>query len=219
MNTYLQSTAASLVSYDSDNVEKGVSVKFTHAWMTRDGVPLQVENPLLVLFPAGEISGFRYLRKWEPPPIETIARKPGAELPDPDELNRQIPVETWAIGLDGKPREPWQRYFVLYLLDASTACLYTYANQTIGCRILVTGIEERTRWARALYGDDVMPLVRLADRPFPTKFGERRAPDLQVLGFRRFLEGGLRVVDTSKSALEDAKLPPARDTLHDDIPF
>jgi hypothetical protein len=218
MESYLQTTAASLVNYDSDNVEKGVSLKFTHAWMTRDGVPLQVGN-LLTLFPPGEIPGFRFLRKWEPPPIETIVRKPGVELPDLDELNARIPIEARSIGLDGKPREPWARYYVLYLLDASTACLYTYANCTIGCRILVTGIEERVRWGRALYGDDVMPLVRLTDRPFPTKFGERRAPDLEVLGFRRFVEGGLRIVDQNASALEDVKLPPASQTLRDSNPY
>jgi hypothetical protein len=220
MENYLQSTAASLANFDNDNVEKGVSLKFTHAWMTRGGgVPLQVEKSLLVLYPPGKVEGFRFLRKWEPPPVETIVRKPGAELPDLDELNQQIPTETWGTAIGGGPRTPWERYYLVYLLDVTTACLFNFWNSTVGTRMMVTAIEERTQWARALYGDDVMPLITLTDRAFHTSYGERRAPDFKVLGFRRFVEGGLRIVDQSASALEDVKLPPARDTLRDDIPY
>ena len=220
MTSYLQITTASLANFDNNNVEKGEALKFTHTWATRGGAPVQIEQPLLVLFPPGEVRGFRALRKWEPPPIETIVRKPGVELPDPDELNKEIPTETWGIGLDGKPRPPWAKYYVLYLLDASSARLFTFMNSTLGCRIMVTGIEERTQWARALYGDDVMPLIQLADRPLRTpNRGERPAPDFRVLGFRRFVEGGLRIVDQSASALEDVKLPPASETLRDSNPY
>jgi hypothetical protein len=65
-----------------------------------------------------------------------------------------------------------------------------------------------------------MPLIQLADRPLRTpNRGERPAPDFRVLGFRRFVEGGLRVVDQSASALEDVKLPPASETLRDSNPY
>jgi hypothetical protein len=216
--TLLRSTAA-LVNFYSGDVEKGEVLKFTHTWTTRDGAPLQVGNPLLVLFPTGAVEGFRMLRKWQPSPIKTIVRQPGAELPDPDDLNAQIPREQWEQGLDGNPRPPWSKYFILYLLDTSTASLFTYVNCTIGCRLLVTRIEERTQWARALYGDDVLPMVKLTDRPFPTRYGERRAPELQVLGFRRFTGGGLRIVDQSAQGLEEVQLPPIKETLRDEVPF
>ena len=217
-------TATALTRFGSGgNVERGEVLKFTHRWEVRSGAPLQVENSLLALFPPGTITGFRILRKWEPLPTETIVPDADGKLPDPDELNGRIPSEQWGMGLDGKPRPPWSKYFILYLLDTSTAALYTFMNNTIGSRLAITGIEERTEWGRALFGDDVMPLLKLTDRPFPTKFGERRKPAFDVLGFRRFAEGGvLRIVDQNASAelLRDVgSPPPAKDTLRDDIPF
>jgi hypothetical protein len=223
ITNYLQSTTASMARLDPNNIEKGESLKFTERWATRSGAPLQVEKPLLVLFPPGAITGFRYLRKWEPAPVEAIVPDADGNLPDPDELNKQFPVEQWAIGLDGKPRPPWSKYLLLYLLDTSTAALYNFTNNTIGTRMMISAIEDRTRWGRALFGDDVMPLVKLTDRTLTTKFGDRRAPALDVLGFRRFGDGGvLRIVDqrASPGLLRDVgPPPPAKDMMGDEVPF
>jgi hypothetical protein len=215
--TLLRGTASLVNFFGSGNVDKGEILKFTDRWSLRGGAPLQAKGPLLVIFPEGPVVPFRMLRRWQPT-VETIVPGPGAELPDPDEMNSRIPREEWELDrLTGQPRAPWSKYFILYLLDPTTAALFTYYNNTIGCRMLVTRIEERVQWGRALFGDDAMLLAQLADRPFHTQYGERRAPDLEVLGFRRFAGGGLRVID--QAALEEVRLPPPKDTLGDEIAF
>ena len=40
-----------------------------------------------------------------------ISDKP---LPDPEELNAAIPINEWEIGIDGKPRKPWEHIVVVY---------------------------------------------------------------------------------------------------------
>jgi hypothetical protein len=151
---------------------------------------------------------------------EVIAEVPdGPALPDVDELNAAIPEDEWQTGLAGKPEPPWRQEFVLYALDLDALSVITFANSTIGAMRAVTEIESRWDWARALYGDDVRPLLKLADAPFPTSFGERKRPFFEVTGWRRFRDGALCAVDHNITAIDAPRPRPAAETVNDVIPY
>jgi hypothetical protein len=190
----------------------GIDLKFTHNWERRDQVSLAVENPLLAL------KFGRYLRNWGPP-IETIMQQPDVELPDVDELNSQIPIEQWSLGLDGQPRKPWAKYWLVYLLDVRDATLFNFANMTVGTRTAIVALEDRCAWMSALQGTAVMPLVKLSARPFHTQYGERRAPDFTIIGWRMFRDGVLRIVDHTASNLQTVEPLSVEAGLKDAIPF
>jgi hypothetical protein len=201
-----------LAQIADDHVEKGVTLKFTHTWETRDGAPAPVGAPLLL------VKTTRAVRDWRPP-ITTIMQQPGVELPDVDELNAKIPQEEWQLGLDGQPRPPWVKLFIAYLLNIRDAAFYNFANSTIGARLAVTTLEERRAWMSALQGRDVMPLVKLADRPFPTRFGERRAPDFTITGWRQWKDGVLRITDSEASNLTEVEPIPLGEMMKDEVVF
>src|SRR5262249_55301223 len=127
----------------------------TNGWTDRDG--LRPPEILLVL------ACTEALQRWKnKQPLETITAKP---LPEIDALNASIPMQEWEPGLDGKPKPPWVRQFVVYLIDAATAGFYTYLNSTIGARIAWDHLRERVITMRALRGTRVVPLVKLGFRP------------------------------------------------------
>ena len=67
-------------------------------------------------------------------------------LPDIDELNAKIPEEEWETGLDGKPRPPWQKQYIVYLVDPTDAGIYTYINGTFGARIAFDRLKIKGRF-------------------------------------------------------------------------
>ncbi len=121
------------------------------------------------------------LQHWEDGnPVETIVRTPDKPLPDLDTLNAQIPQEQWEAGIDGKPRPPWVRQHVVYLLDPTDGSLFTYINSTVGAAIAVKNLKERVKMMQALRGLGVVPVVTLGTRPMTTKFGRKIRPEFTV---------------------------------------
>ena len=123
-------------------------------WGTRDGSPLP--EALLAL------STTRVLQKWQNNlPVETIVKEAGKELPDAKELNAKIPEDTWEKGISG-PRPPWQKQYVVYLLNPLDAATYTFLNSTSGAGIAMERLEERVRTMRMLRDNSsVLPIVEL----------------------------------------------------------
>jgi hypothetical protein len=173
-----------------------------------------------------------FLQHWEGgKPVETVLPENGM-LPDVDELNAQIPRERWEPGLNGEPRAPWQVQYAAYLLDPLGG-IFTYINSTYGAQMAVEQLEEKTQRVRALRGAAVVPLVELAIKVMPTKFGDKPRPDFKVLDWR-----DLSQPQTQPKALE-APAPAAavttpkpvelpgkavkpistREEFNDDIPF
>jgi hypothetical protein len=85
-------------------------------------------------------------------------------LPDAKELNNQIPQAEWGLGLDGKPRAPWQFNWVVYLFDPDLGETYTYLNSTTGASIAVERLDDRLKMTQRLRGK-VLPIVKLDSRP------------------------------------------------------
>ena len=105
-------------------------------------------------------------------------------MPDIDELNAKIPENEWELGLNAKPRPPWQLNWVVYLLNPETADTYTFLNSTAGARIAVERLEDKFHWMRRMRGPGVVPIVRLDSRPMKTNFGQKMRPEFTILEWR-----------------------------------
>jgi hypothetical protein len=182
-------------------------------WQRHDGVPLRQDAQYLGL------ATRRALQRFVNRVPEVITAETNETLPDADELNAQIPKEEWPVGLAGQAEGPWKREFITYMIDIFDLTILTSSNHTVGMMRAVTDLEERWEWARALYGTDVMPLFKLEEAPFPTSYGERKRPVFKLVGWRRFTDGALRIVDQNAIALDTMKPKPASEVLCDSNPY
>ena len=167
-----------------DRVMRGTIARWASStgWVDRDGLPLP--ETMLVI---GYIT---VLRRWKDKRPEYISEHP---LPDPDELNAAIPVAEWEIGLDGKPRRPWNLTYVVYLVDLKTGALYTYAHDTYGAMQAYNALEEQIAVMRMLRGEHVFPIVHLEKRPWKSQtYGMQMRPHFQVVDWRA--SGGTPVI-------------------------
>jgi hypothetical protein len=141
-------------------------------WIDRDGLPLP-ETMLVIGFTT-------VLRRWQNNRPEYKTDQP---LPNPDDLNKAIPVEEWATGIDGKPRKPWAYCYVVYLVDLDKAALFTYAHDTFGAMLGYNNLEERIAVMRVLRGEYVYPIVHLEKRPWRSQtFGMQMRPHFEPTG-------------------------------------
>ncbi len=141
-------------------------------------------------------------------PIETVVKQAGKSLPDVDALNAKVPQSQWEDGIDGEPRPPWQRQEIVYFLDELTAEKFTFASGTIGARIAIANLKDRVCCMRALRGENVVPVVELANKPMKTRFGGKLRPDLKIVAW---LELGVGLTSEARPPqIEHAK--PARST-------
>jgi hypothetical protein len=169
----------------------------TQHWHDRDGVAMP--SPLLA-FSVDDL-----LRRWsaEKTP-DYIIEKP---LPDPAVLNAAIPKSEWLVGIDGKPRPPWE-YTVAVYLAAQTGEIFTYLSSTIGGRMAFDQLREAVIVTRALRGERVIALVELDERPFKTNFGMRTRPHFRIIDYRTPGGGGGQQI-TSGSSTPQVTGPPA----------
>jgi hypothetical protein len=144
----------------------------TQHWQDRDG--LAPPEQLLVIR-VNEV-----LQKWKDGKPEVIDTKP---LPDENGLNAAIPVEEWEEGMDGRPQPPWKHTMVLYAIDARTGSFYTFASSTIGAHMAVDHLRESVEGKRILSRAQVMPVIKLTERPMKTKFGMKTRPHFDIVGW------------------------------------
>jgi hypothetical protein len=196
-----------------DRLIQGIIARWDaeRGWHDRDGLPLP--SPMIVLGTTQAIQRFR-----DKQCIKTITTKP---LPDVDELNAAVPKTEWELGLSGQPREPYQLFFVVYLLNPIDAQVYTYLNSTTGAEIAVERLASKIRNMRLLRGAPVSPVVTLGEAPMKTSFGLKSRPDFvitdwQVLGGTPDIQGPqapLQISDSSKEPVapeQPAEPEPAR---------
>jgi hypothetical protein len=144
-----------------------------HGWVDRDGI--DAPSPVLVL-------GTReFLRRWKGNVATDITELP---LPDPEELNAEIPVSEWELGVDGKPRPPWAHTVEVCLFNPATAEKYTFASATAGAHIAFDLLNESVHTMRMLRGTRCVPLVNLTARPMKTKFKMSERPHFEIIGWR-----------------------------------
>lgn len=215
-----QLTSATSAAVDSDDdfgapaaddrIIQGVLAKCVDGnWHDRDKRP--VPSKLLAL------KTFTIVQLWRNQKPEQTIDGRVSSLPDVDELNAKIPEREWEKGIDGKPRPPWQRQEVVYLLDEATAQKFTFASGTIGAQIAVEELRDRVLWMRQLRGRKVLPIVELTNKPMKTRHGgSKLRPHFAIAEWRELSAGLAR---EATPLLEHVKPPTTAEELNDTIPF
>ena len=93
-------------------------------------------------------------------------------------------------GLDGEPRPPWQRVYLVYLIRLHDASILTFISGTAGARIAYNALTSKVYNMKVLRGTSVAPIVKLSSKPMRTGFGTKMRPDFEIIEFREIRGGG-----------------------------
>jgi hypothetical protein len=191
-----------------DRIIQGTLIRCVDGrWHDRD--KLAVPSKLLAL------TTFTVVQRWRNQKPEPTIDGRVSSLPDVGELNAEVPEVEWEKGIDGKPRPPWQRSEVVYLLDEATAQKFTFASGTVGAQIAVEELRDRVKWMRVLRGARVIPIVELANKPMKTRHGvSKLRPHFKIAGWR-----GISLTSEATPLIEHVKPPTTAEELDDEIPF
>jgi hypothetical protein len=168
----------SVAKREAPRLIQGVILKCVDGrWEDRDG--LTPPDKLLAM------GMLRCLQCWkDQEPVDTIIETPDEPLPDPADLNSQIPEAEWQPGLDGKPRPPWQLNWIVYLINPTTGDTWTFINSTTGARIAWERLKDKFGWMRALRGPAIVPVIKLDSKPMKTSFGVKMRPEFTIIEWR-----------------------------------
>ena len=163
------------------------------------------------------------MRCWrEQKVVDCIAQKGSEPLPDVAELNAKIPENEWELGLDGKPKPPWENVWGFYLCNPQDGSIYTFVNGTVGSRIAYDKLNDRIQMIRMLRGANVAPIVKLKSRPMKTKYGNKLRPEFTIVnwvGLSGETTPALEHKAADAPALKDVPEPSASEVLNDEIPW
>jgi hypothetical protein len=163
-------------------VIQGTLLKFSNEakWVTRDDDEMPSDLELII------VDVIRVVQRWQDgSPIETRILQPGEKFPDVDALNEAVPRDEWIEGPDGQLRGPHQAQSIVYMLDPSTMDRYSYPTGTVGGRIAIRELVDKTTWIRRMRGDNVYAVVTLGDCFMKTRFGGRQRPHFQNVRWTR----------------------------------
>lgn len=142
-------------------------------------------------------------------PVETIVYSDDREIPYIDDLNEPFPRDTWEEGPYG-PKPPWQRNYVIYLLDPLSGATYTAINSTIGQLRAFEALRDRISLTRRLVANMSRRVVKLSSAMMKTRYGLKERPEFQVLRWHNL----------SPCAEPTMIAPPtSAEVIDDDIPF
>jgi len=144
--------------------------------LAQEGTPVPENTRLLVL---GTI--VTIVRWKDKKPAEELVWQPGNPLPNVDELNAKISQSEWEFGPDGEPRPPYVKTYVVHFISPATAERFTFKNSTAGAARAVWEVADKVKWMRLMRGANVVPLVKLANRPMTTRFGKKIRPHFEII--------------------------------------
>jgi hypothetical protein len=127
----------------------------------------------------------RVIQHWvgQLPTNKSRALELGEKWPDIDELNAAAPPEEWRDHF-GRRIGPWQKTYMAYLFDPKTKEVFTYPTATAGGFRAMRGLCKETERVRRVRGQEVYPLITLADAYMPTQFGGRQRPHFNIVGYQ-----------------------------------
>jgi hypothetical protein len=205
---------------------KGMLIKFSNeaAWIDTNGEELPAGLELVV------VDIIRAVVKFvDQQLVDKRVLAPGEFFPDLSALNDTTPKEEWSEGPDGKPRGPWQKQHILYLLNLDTMDRFSYPTSTVGGSIAIRELVDKTNWMRKLRGPDLYPRITLGDVFMNTKFGGRQRPHFEIKGWVQLgssepvavsptpksLPGVKEVAEPTLAKHMQDSLPPWNDELGD----
>jgi hypothetical protein len=184
------------------SIIRGEKLKFTNAgtWVDENGDPIAKDREFLVV----EVMKVR--QKWiDGKPVETHILGSGEYFPDIEKLNAEAPRSEWRE-VFGKMAGPWQNSFVLYLLDPKPMRGFTFPTSTAGGFRAVFELKGDVHRARMLQGDNVYPVVTLADTHMKTQYGGRQRPAFKIVRF-------VQIGGKARPLLEQPELEPMNDAI------
>jgi hypothetical protein len=196
------------------SVIRGTLLKFTNdaSWVTADDEELGGDLELVVIDIA------RVVQKWaDGNPVETRVLAPDEKVPDVKALNEEAPRSEWVEGPDGQKRGPWQFQHIVYMINAATMDVYSYATGTVGGAIAVRDLRDRTNWMRKFRGSGVYPVVTLSDVFMNTKYGGRQRPHFKVQRFVA-ISGNGEAKQITDGGLKPVQKPTVGEEIGDQIP-
>lgn len=122
--------------------------------------------------------GWMFLKK--DTPAEYVMRPIGGmKPPRPDSYSDE---SEWPNDLNGKPSDPWKYTRFLYLLDPTTAEMFTFSSSTWGGMIGINTLTDQIKLMRT-NEPGAVPIVELQSAPWQTKFGIKQRPSFKVVGW------------------------------------
>jgi hypothetical protein len=154
------------------------------------------------------------LKRWVDKRASVIDEDP---VPDPAELNAQIPKEEWEDGYNsGEKRPPWAHVKELILMNLRTGAQVLYSASNTRNIIAVTQLIDQVRGKNFMFGRTASPVVELSSAPFNTQFGMQRRGDFKITG--RWLDLGGGQALPGPSAPKPLPPPTLARELNDEIP-
>jgi hypothetical protein len=187
-------------------------------------------NPIAVGTELAVIATDIILQRWTDGMASVLERDPVTRrLPDPEELNEQIPQNEWKLDLNGKPRPPWAYTYCVYLLDLDSGQKFSFVSDTYGLCIAYRELRDKIKNKSLIFGVDLIPVVALRSVWWkPKAFAKRLRPDFHpTCWLRRGDDGALAVVNDQLRRPENRiggappvpALPATANDLDDSIPF
>jgi hypothetical protein len=164
-------------------VIQGDKIAFTNEviWVMRDGEQISPEREFIA------VNVNRVVQKWEGQlPVETRILAANEKVPDIEALNAACPKSEWGVDLNGNPRGLYQFQYVVYLLDPVTLDRFSFPTGTVGGKIAVHDLRDKTVWMRKFRGATVCAVVTLSDTFMNTRFGGRQRPHFIVKRWVQF---------------------------------
>jgi hypothetical protein len=161
----------------SNRLLRGGRAKWVDKVWTLDGVAPGKQDEFL-------LDGTGYaLQRWVDGLPVIILKEPGKSLPNPDDLNADIPMKDWPIGkFTGQPEPPWKLVAFAYLLRLPSLAEYTHINSTWGTRICIRELRQSIRNMCRWRGPNAVPIVRLTSVIMPSKkYPGRFRPELEIV--------------------------------------
>jgi hypothetical protein len=186
----------------------GSMLKFNGAdlsapWKRSDAAPL-ADRYLAVQF-------VHLYQKWQNGRVvEEIGAHP---LPDLDDLNAATDKNTWEEGMNG-PRPPWQNGFFVTLVERASMDVITFVSGTVGGAQAYGDLKRAVEIKHRVDGPSWIPVVSLAVRTMPTRFGPRPAPRLAIVDWVQPSGGGsgLPIEQKPTPQIEHQPGPPKSET-------
>jgi hypothetical protein len=125
---------------------------------------------------------------------EIVDRREGRPLPERGELDDQNPTK-WEIGLNGLPKDCWQKTFHVYFTDRQTCQDFTYISTSVGGKLAVKELVDHTTKVR----QDVpgaLPVIALAEtmRKYKNRPNQPPTPS-PLFPVKSWVDCSLRAID------------------------
>jgi hypothetical protein len=89
----------------------------------------------------------------------------------------------WPPGFAGEHTDPWADTRLLHLVDPKRALTFTFTTSSAGGRWEIASLKGAISNMRAAGHGNAVPIVRLSSESMKTKFGLKKKPHFDIVGW------------------------------------